>query len=96
MTSRSGAAINLGPTVNLQGTHKFLSLDTGKKVKRWGFTVMPMPDLVIKKVERYADNVAMAGESLLRTKTKYYLNGTTLWMRTLSTSLSMRWTHTPQ
>jgi hypothetical protein len=34
MTSRSGAAINLGPTGNLQGTHKFLSLDSGKKVKR--------------------------------------------------------------
>ena len=24
--------------------------------------MMPMPDLVIKKVERYADNAAMAGE----------------------------------
>ena len=59
MTSRSGA---VGPTGNLQGTHKFLSLDTGKKVKHQGFTVMPMPDSVIKKVERYADNVAMAGE----------------------------------
>ena len=62
MTSRSRTAINLGPTGNLQGTHKFLSLDSGKKVKRRGFAVMPMPDLVIKKVEQYADNAAMAGE----------------------------------
>ena len=31
-------------------------------MKRQRFTVMPMPDLVIKKVERYAGNVAMAGE----------------------------------
>ena len=91
MTSRSGASINLGPTGNLQGTCKFLSLDSGKKVKRQGFTVMPMPDSVIKKVERYADNVPWRVNLPLQTKMECYLNGMTLLMRTLSTSLSMRW-----
>jgi hypothetical protein len=32
MDSRTTGAINLGPTGNVQGTHKFLSLKTGD----WG------------------------------------------------------------
>jgi hypothetical protein len=53
MMTRSTPAIVLGPTGNLQGTYKFLSLVTRKKVKRRAFTPYPMPDLVIKKVEAY-------------------------------------------
>ena len=51
----------LGPTGNLQGTYKFLSLATGKKVKRRTFTPYPMPDLVIRKVEAYGKSTALPG-----------------------------------
>ena len=54
MVSRATPAIVLGPTGNLQGTYKFFNLLTGLKIKRRSFTRYPMPDSVIKKVERYA------------------------------------------
>ncbi len=41
----------MGPTGNLQGSYKFLSLSTGKKVTQRKFTEMPITDSVIKKVE---------------------------------------------
>jgi len=44
----------LGPTGNLQGTYKFFSLTTGKKIKRRQLTRYPMPDSIIRKVEQYA------------------------------------------
>jgi hypothetical protein len=44
----------MGPTGNLQGSYKFLSLSTGKKVTRRKFTEMPITDSVIKKVEEMA------------------------------------------
>ena len=53
MVTSSTPAIVLGPTGNLQGTYKFLSLVTGKKVKRRAFTPYPMPDSVIRKVKVY-------------------------------------------
>jgi hypothetical protein len=61
MVTRSTPAIVLGPTGNLQGTYKFLSLATGKKVKRRAFTPYPMPDSVIKKVEAYGTSTALPG-----------------------------------
>jgi hypothetical protein len=54
MMSRSTPSIVLGPMGNLQGTYKFFSLTTGKKIKRRRLTRYPMPDSVIRKVERYA------------------------------------------
>ena len=51
----------LGPTGNLQGTYKFLSLATGKKIKRRAFTPYPMPDSVIKKVKAYGKLTALPG-----------------------------------
>jgi hypothetical protein len=54
MVLRSTPSIVLGPTGNLQGTYKFFSLVTGKKIKRRRLTRYPMPDSVIKKVEGYA------------------------------------------
>ena len=51
----------LGPTGNLQGTYKFLSLATGKKVKRQAFTPYPLPDSVIKKVKAYGKSTALPG-----------------------------------
>jgi hypothetical protein len=53
MVTRSTPAIVLGPTGNLQGTYKFFSLETGKKIKRHKLMACPMPDSVIKKVEAF-------------------------------------------
>ncbi len=39
------------PTGNTQGSYKFLSLSTGKKVMRRKFTEMPMTDSVIKMID---------------------------------------------
>jgi hypothetical protein len=61
MVTRSTPAIVLSPTGSLQGTYKFLSLATGKKVKRCAFTPYPMPDSVIKKVEAYGKSTALPG-----------------------------------
>jgi hypothetical protein len=61
MVTCSTPAIVLGPTGNLQGTYKFLSLVTRKKVKQRAFTPYPMPDLVIKKVEAYGKSTALLG-----------------------------------
>ena len=61
MVTCSTPAIVLGPTGNLQGTYKFLSLVTQKKVKRCAFTPYPMPDLVIRKVEAYGKSTALPG-----------------------------------
>jgi hypothetical protein len=58
MASRTSPAIVLGPTGNLQGTYKLLSLNTSKKLKRRNFTTCPMPDSVIKKVEAMGHNNA--------------------------------------
>ncbi len=61
MVTRSTPAIVIGPTSNLQGTYKFFSLAMGKKVKRCTFTLYPMSDPVIKKVEAYAKTTALPG-----------------------------------
>jgi hypothetical protein len=61
MATHSISAIVLGPMGNLQGTYKFLSLATGKKVKRLAFTPYPMPDSVIKKVKAYGKLTALLG-----------------------------------
>ncbi len=53
MVTHSTPAIVLGPTGNLQGTYKFFSLETRKKIKRRKLTAYPMPDLVIKQVEAF-------------------------------------------
>jgi hypothetical protein len=51
---RTKWAICMGPTGNLQGSYKFLSLATGKKVTQRKFTEMPITELVIKQVEAMA------------------------------------------
>jgi hypothetical protein len=40
-------AIVLGPTGNLQGTYKFFSLATRKKIKQRKMMAYPMPDSII-------------------------------------------------
>jgi hypothetical protein len=51
MEPRTKWGICFGPTGNMQGSYKFLSLSTGKKVTRRKFTEMPMSDSVIKMVD---------------------------------------------
>lgn len=43
MQERTRSCINLGPTGNFQGTHKFLNPETGEVIKPKKFTVLPMP-----------------------------------------------------
>jgi hypothetical protein len=54
MDERTQAAICLGPTANFQGSYKFLSLQTGKRITRKQFKELPMPASVIKRVEAMA------------------------------------------
>jgi hypothetical protein len=51
MESRTTGAINLGPTGNIQGTHKFLSLQTGEIIVCRKWTELPVPAEVIDKLE---------------------------------------------
>ncbi len=51
---RTKWAICMGPTGNLQGSYKFLSLATGKKVTQRKFTKMPVTKAVIKQMEEMA------------------------------------------
>ena len=51
MVSRTVGGISLGPTGNIQGTYKFLSLLTGNVIQARSFTILPMPTEIIKMVE---------------------------------------------
>ena len=51
---RTNWAICMGPAGNLQGSYKFLSLVTGKKVTQRRFTEIPITDAVIRQVEAMA------------------------------------------
>jgi hypothetical protein len=44
MHPRTKGAIALGPSGNIQGGFKFMALDTGKKITRRCWDVIPMPD----------------------------------------------------
>ena len=47
---RTKGAIALGPGGNIQGSFKFVALDSGKKITRRSWDVIPMPDAVITRV----------------------------------------------
>ena len=49
---RTKGAIALGPSGNLQGGFKFMALNTGKKITRYSWDVIPMPDTVIARVNK--------------------------------------------
>ncbi len=51
MEPRTRWVICLGPTGNMQGSYKFLSLSTRNKVTQRKFTEMPMTDSVIRMVD---------------------------------------------
>jgi hypothetical protein len=48
---RTKGAISLGPSGNLQGGYKFMTLTTGKKITRQSWDVIPMLDMVITHVK---------------------------------------------
>jgi hypothetical protein len=54
MKPRTRWGICLGPTGNLQGSHKFMSLTTGKRIVRHKFTEMPLSNSVKKQVAKWA------------------------------------------
>jgi hypothetical protein len=51
---RTRWGICFGPTRNLQGSHKFMSLITGKRIVRHKFMEMPLTDSVKKQVAKWA------------------------------------------
>jgi hypothetical protein len=53
-TPRASHAIALGPTGDLQGSHRFLSLDTGKRVSRRRWTELPITDDIIARLHALA------------------------------------------
>jgi hypothetical protein len=48
--TRTKWAISLGPSGNLQGGFKFMALNSGRKIVRRSWDVIPMPDVVINCV----------------------------------------------
>jgi len=58
MESRITGAINLGPTGNLQGTHRFLSLKTGELIVQRKWTELPVPSDAIDRLEELAGDVS--------------------------------------
>jgi hypothetical protein len=54
MEPRARWGICLGPTGNLQGSHKFMPLTTGKRIMRCKFAKMPLTDSVKKQVAKWA------------------------------------------
>ena len=52
MKSRTRLCVDLGPTGNLQGTYKFMDINTGMKLKKRSWACIPMPDSVIGKLTR--------------------------------------------
>jgi hypothetical protein len=45
--ARTKGVISLGPSGNLQGGFKFMALNSGKKIVRRSWDVIPITDLVI-------------------------------------------------
>ena len=60
-----GGAICLGPSTNFQGRYKFLSLRSGRKIKRHQFYAVPMPTTVRDRVHAMADKESKGKRGLL-------------------------------
>ena len=54
LLARTSGAISIGPSSNRQGGHLFLSLNTNRIISRRSWTVLPMPQAVIDKVNSLA------------------------------------------
>jgi hypothetical protein len=71
MESRTTRAINLGPTGNIQGTHRFLSLKTGELIVRCKWMELPIPSDVISHSEELAGDSRYVMESLKDREIEY-------------------------
>ncbi len=68
-------AICLGPTGNMQGSYKFMSLTTGKKIVRRKFTEMPITESVIRQVDKWGQkDRAQNGLTFLNSGTLIVIN----------------------
>ena len=56
---RTSGAIALGPTGNEQGEHYFISLHSAKKINRYAWMELPMPNEVIAQVHHLANAAEM-------------------------------------
>ncbi len=65
MDPRTTGAICLGPSGNIQGGHKFLSLQTGNVMVRRKWTELPVPADVINRIEDLAQDGNDSVERLL-------------------------------
>ena len=54
MEPRTKWGICLGPTGNMQGSYKFMSLSTGNKIVRRKFTEMPITESVMNQLNKWA------------------------------------------
>ncbi len=86
-------AICMGPTENLQGSYKFLSLATGKKVMQRKFTKMPVTEAVIKQVEEMAVKDGAVKGVILKIEKEWSTNltmmrNTRCWWNLTSQNLS--------
>jgi Reverse transcriptase (RNA-dependent DNA polymerase) len=54
MKERNTGAIVLSHTGNVQGDYFFMSLETGRRISRHAWTLIPMPQMVIEQVEQMA------------------------------------------
>ena len=56
LAARTQGAISVGPSTNRQGGQLFYSLTTGRVITRRSWTVLPMPQPVINRVNEFAAN----------------------------------------
>ena len=52
--ARTQGAICIGNSGNKQGGFRFMALDSGRKITQFAWTNLPMPDIVIKRIEEMA------------------------------------------
>jgi hypothetical protein len=57
--SRTLGAIATNPTGNSNGDHFFMSLETGKRIHRRSWTILPISDATISRVEALAEHEGM-------------------------------------
>ena len=53
---KTKGAIWLAPSGNLQGRYKIMDLNTAKKIVKWSWELIPMPDMVINWVNMLGGN----------------------------------------
>ena len=65
-------AICMGPSGNIQKSIKFMCMDKGKNMVRRNYARLPMPDSIIKKVEKLADRARMKNRINFKNKQRNF------------------------